>query len=249
MAGPIAIDTPDYQRGVTSAQKLLATVGAGVTNVTVGVPPNAETIIVTIPASLHPQQCSVQGVTTGIEYPGTLLLAAPATGGATTFFFDASQVMDEQLLITTTSLPTASWFVYADSGVHVVADLAKLTNSIGQQYVIPTVPSTATGDHPPNELQTFAAGFGSSGAVLNPPGGGKQYRLFALQLQPLAAGVFGAYVYSTGGNLMFSGTNGGAVVTYPLTGLPLGNNVGLSYTRIGAAGTEGGMVTYTTETI
>jgi hypothetical protein len=242
------IGTPDYQRGVVSAQALLATVPANTTTVTVGVPPNAETLIVTAPVAPITPTLYCVGVTTGLRYPGTPIPPAGAGYPGATYFFDASSALDSQVTFQFLIAPTHEWFVYSDAGVHITADLSKLANLQGIPYYIPSAPSTAAGDHPPNELSNVVFDSVASGTqILAAPGAGLRYRVFYVTLQ----------ANSTGQRMGMSGGSQGLVtansvsdivpvtVDFKPTGIPLPTNSAISVN--GTGGTTNGHIVYTKE--
>jgi len=201
-------DTPDYQRGVVSAQQLLATVAAGTAEVTVDVPPNAETLIVCVqeyPSSLF---IRAVGVTTGVVYPTAFCSTGDGIVTWQAQFFDCSSPLDSKVQITCATAPSQPWYVYSDAAVHVVidpisanaiggtgaanpggtvqvggtdgTDLRTLrTSEQGLPYAIPSPPGIDTGDRPPVELTWLTTtGLTVSTNVLSSPGAGKRYRLF-----------------------------------------------------------------------
>jgi len=127
------VDTPDYQRGVVSAQKLLATVADTDTSVTVGVPANAETIVVLAPGSLNPGDFTCKGATSGLDYPATPYGPSVTGADTTSIVFDVSAAVDVQVTITYGFAAAFVWYVYSDSAAHVVTSpyLARTQNQIG----------------------------------------------------------------------------------------------------------------------
>ena len=116
------VGTPDWQRGVISAQHLLATVAGGTDTVTVGVPPNAETIIVLAQTALLGTFSAV-GVTSGFNYPfGVSKNALADSDQANTFFVNVANCVDDQLVISFSSISGTDWYVYADQAAHVTFD-------------------------------------------------------------------------------------------------------------------------------
>jgi len=116
------IGTPDWQRGVVSAQKLLATVAAGVASVTVAVPSNCENLVIAFSVPLPGGAPVVQGVDTGVKYPVIPLnIVIPQKG----FNFLAVPVLSSQdasVTITFAGAPTSKWYVNSDSGSRIVVD-------------------------------------------------------------------------------------------------------------------------------
>lgn len=184
----MSIGTEDFSYGVISAQKMLATVPAGTDNVTVGIPPNAETLVVTYPEPAVNYYPRCHGTTTGYPYPG---VSTPAGGIASpyqTWFFDVSSALDSEVNIVFSQAPGIKWYVYADAQAHVLLDGTGAYDSIGVQYQAP-VPPSGTGIGPSfNELKLASGNFTASGAIIPAPGGGLRLRIFALQIQGNNAG-------------------------------------------------------------
>jgi len=202
-------DTPDYQRGVVSAQQLLATVAAGTDTVTVNVPPNAETLIVCVPLSPSTIRIRAVGVSTGIVYATAYGVTDDVVATWQTQFFDCSSPLDSQVEIICGSAPTGTWYVYSDAGVHVVFDpivastigepgptlpggavlvggdaagslRALAVNLQGLPYAIPSAPDIAAGDHPPNELLVASVvDVTALTVIVAAPGAGKRVRVFS----------------------------------------------------------------------
>jgi hypothetical protein len=246
----VAIDAPDYQRGVISAQKLLATVPAGTASVTVGIPPNAETLIVTAADMADGGTIYVQGTSTLYKYPGLRLPSQPHMTAALTWVFDISNSMDEQVNVVFTDAPGMIWFVYADSTAHVIADASTLKNTRGSMYVVPAVPSTAAGDHPVDELQCAVNGFGVNSTFIYSPGAGQRLRVFTLALANTTTTLTSQFIDSvTGGLLGFLQGVGPLVLPLPGQGYPLSADAALEV----QLGSGGGVVVatayYTVETV
>ena len=272
-------DTPDYQRGVVSAQQLLATVAAGTAEVTVDVPPNAETLIVCVqeyPSSLF---IRAVGVTTGVVYP----TAYCSTGdGIVTWqaqFFDCSSPLDSKVQITCATAPSQPWYVYSDAAVHVVidpisanaiggtgaanpggtvqvggtdgTDLRTLrTSEQGMVYTVPSAPDTAAGDHPPNELLTAHVQLTASGNAFAAPGAGLRYRIFAAAMSALASGLTG-WIYDLTATRLFltMGISGWAAQTYGPTGIALSADSAITFGLNSGTGTTDIIIVYTVETV
>lgn len=245
-----AIGQPDYQRGVSSAQLLLASVPAGTDFVVVGVPPNAETLVVVLESRVAGAECTCVGVTTGLDYPGLIVVGNAQTNDSISFFFDVTQVMDQQVRVTIPTASASSWFVYADAGVHLFADISNLRNFQGMQYVVPSAPGTDTLDHPPNELQYTSAGLNGSAALVASPGAGKRIRLFSAQMCNADVVVSG-YLFDTvvATPLIYANQGSGVAMTYGPTGVPLTANAGLSYHQDIGGGFMICIAVYTVETV
>lgn len=250
MAGPIAIDTPDYQRGVVSAQLLLGGGGPIDHSATVGVPPNAETLVVVVPGNtLTATRMGCAGTHTGATYP-VIPAYAPSHDYATTFFIDVTQTVDTEVEISGVEPGEQAWFVYADSGVHIVTDASGATTGVGQRYVVPSVPSVYAGDHPPNELTYHSAVFSAAGVMLPALLAGQRYRVFAAQLMLEAGTLVGYLGDSLSGEIFLIGGAGSpGQLSYPLTGLPLPATASINFFVATGAGTVAGMVVYTIENV
>lgn len=246
----MSIGTPDYTRGVVSAQKLLATVAAGTARVTVGVPPNAETLLVCCANGPSNGVLYVQGVTTLYLYAGVLFPEQQHIDTTTTWAFDVSSSMDEQVYVVFANAPTQEWFVYADAAVHVVGDASTLKNQNGAMYVIPSVPSGGAGDHPPNELSCTSNTFAAAGTLIPAPGAGQRIRLFAAQLMNYGtAGAWRLYDSSDTVTYLTCAESRSAELAYPLTGVTLPTNNALYCTLVTGGGSCRAMATYTVETV
>lgn len=248
------LDTPDYQRGIVSAQKLLATVTGGADTVTVTVPPNAETLIAIIPSAVYLTAYSCTGVTSGAEYPGVRLPPVKGGGSFSYVFFDISSAVDSQVDVYQGGGTASDWYVYVDAGVHITTDAtiaqaseqggesspliviqvggtdgtdlrAIRTDTNGQQFTVPVPPGTATGDHPPVELSTAYVYNGTGGNVLiTAPGAGKRIRLFFVQLIAATSGSV-AYLQNGAADRVYAyGTSQGMTAKVPLAGIPVPAN-------------------------
>lgn len=246
------IDTPDYQRGVVNAQALLASPAAGTGNVVIGVPPNAETIIVVVPSAPANSTVEVQGMTSLTNYPGVNIAASPNSHASNAWFFDISAAMDTQIKVIAIATPTAQWFVYSDAGVHMIADVSVAKTSLGTQYVVPVAPSALASDHPATELQV-AGGFlfASGSTVVAAPGVGKRLRVFYASVANETAGGRTFVEDSTGADILavaYSGSAGASNdVSFAPSGLPLPANAGI--TVVGSNATNNATVVYTVETV
>lgn len=250
MAGPIAIDTPDYQRGVVSAQKLLGSFPGSQLFATVGIPPNAESLVIITAEPVGVVAPNVVGATTGSVYAGVSLPSPPGSVGTFTGVFDISSAADSSVTIEWNGSPGSAWWAYADAAAHVVADLSKLVNRAGEQYVIAAAPSTAAGDHPPNELTYHSAVFSAAGVMLPALLAGQRYRVFAAQLM-LEAGTLVGYLGDSlsGEVFLIGGAGSPGQLSYPLTGLPLPATASINFFVATGAGTVAGMVVYTIENV
>lgn len=250
MGGPIAADTPDYQRGVVNAQKLLAAPSAK-SSVIVSPPPNTESMILIADQPSSPSDVVwCLGQTSSAYAPVYRLPAPNGVNFNGAWIFDVSSVIDSSYEVYYGNGSHTRWYVYADVAARLVVDGSKLTDLHGQQYVIPTVPSTLTGDHPPVELQQ-AAIYGSADTnFIAAPGAGKRLRLFYATLSFIPSGTGNAQLVGTvsGTNYILSQHPACPPVSYYPSGLPMAANDGL---RVGLSvgGTFASTVVYTTETI
>lgn len=250
MAGPIAIDTPDYQRGVVNAQKLLAHVTGIATSVIVGIPPNTETLVVTTFVHAVNQPITVTGQTTGVIYPSVPLYPNTVPGVWQTYWVDVSQSVDDEVEVQILGSSSLGWYVYADSGVHLIADVGGVRTLAGIPYTIPIAPSESAGDHPPVELQSFGGNFSANGNVLAAPGAGFRYRVFHASAVPVTGGSYFAELGNSAGGALFlfcSGIAGGQMSFYP-SGLPCGTNAPI-FIGFSAAGEVSVSLAYTTEVV
>lgn len=248
MGGPIAADTPDYQRGVVNAQKLLAAPSA-TPSVIVSPPPNTESMILIADQPSSPSDdVWCMGQTSAAYAPVYRLPASNGVNFNGAWIFDVSSVIDSSYEVYYGNGSHTQWYVYADAAARLVVDGSKLTDLHGQQYVIPTVPSTLANDHPPVELSYASATVGNGGVVLAAPGAGNRYRIFAAQIGNFTTSV-DASLYDSNGVIFCTAhsVNPSGWFTYPLTGIALPNN---SNVRLGAGGgTCTAVVVYTTEAV
>jgi len=175
------VDTPDWQRGVVSPQKLIGTFTALQTSGTVNLPPNCESIVVVGLGIGWLNFSSCIGTTTGVTYPASWM-NGDSLAISTFVVVSVSPALDPAVTITLTAAPAGGWKVVADAAIRQVIDLATSlaigielvaaplgrvivagTTAAGivrairmsltsEQYVIATAPGTGTGDHPPTEL-------------------------------------------------------------------------------------------------
>jgi hypothetical protein len=245
------VDTPDYQRGVTSAQTLLAHVTGGARLVTVGVPPSAETLVVlAYPGGNGGFEVQCIGQQSGINYPAVNAVAPFGTACVTTYF-DVSSVIDQTVLVTNQYATGAQqWWVYADSAPHVIATGVTATDSQGSQYVTCIAPSTAAQDHPPVELRVTTVPTATTAAVLGSLPVGERYRLFSLTVGPYN-GVNYGNVSATGpsGVLAFISQVGPSRTDYGPSGFALASGEGVNIAAGPGSAYVYGTVTYTIENI
>ena len=242
--------TPDWQRGVVASQKLLDFVAPGVHSAVVIVPPNAESIVVFGHGLASNATAQCLGITSGVPYVGVSVVGTPGGFGSVTWFFDVSQAVDSEVQVSVTGATPNGYYIYADAGIHLIADAANLRNAGGEQYVIPTVPNVASGDHPPNELQ-YASAFNTvGGTVLPAPGAGQRYRIFSAEIANYdSAGVWQVRDVQTSGPFLIGAGASAVVMTYGPSGLPLSNNAAVAVLLSAGGGTWFAILVYTLETI
>ena len=250
ITNPPNYGTPDWQRGSYSAQAELASVVGGQANVTIRIPPNAETIVVVAPVGPTGTVVTMQGLQSGIDYVGVLARGQSTSSGYWTFFFDASSVTDSQAQVSFSTAPSGRWYVYADAGVHVVGDASKTGNADGYQYVIPSAPGQLSGDHPTTELQYKSGLFAAAGILLPAPGANSRYRLFHTQL--IVYG--GTMVPVLQDSSVLTGFIGAApsnpgYVDYSPSGLPVSTNAAVELAVVAGAGNAIATCIYTMEAV
>lgn len=251
ISGPPQFGSPDGQRGITTAQKLLATTAPGTSSATVTVPPNAETIVVAVPLPPAGPKAVCQGVTTGFDYPGLSAPSQYSTPSHAEFLFDVSSALDAQVTITLQFSPARAWYVISDQGVRITADASKLTSRLGQQHIVPGAPSTLVGDHPPVELQSQSFyGITATTTILAAPGAAKRYRIFGAWAVNVGTGDTCLIEGTYNGNPCYLAAPGSGSPNFPLTGLALDANALVEVQVLfGSAGNYMGSVLYTTETV
>lgn len=248
MPGPIATDTPDYQRGVFNPQALLAEVPAGVASITVGIPANAETILITASGTPARPSVIVEGVGTLYKYAGVSLASNNWITSAPTWAFDVSSTVDQQVTVTLSLTPTEPWYIYADAAPRVTFDATVWTSQQGMQYIIPCAPNFLGSDHPPNELQVASGIFGATGLVINYAAVGQRYRLFATQIGSQGQAYTGYLTDTVSGEILAIGGQGnGGALALPVTGYPMSAHAGLQFNSWGGTGNMAVVVYYTTE--
>ena len=224
-------------------------------------------------------ESTVRGVSTNVVFPVVSVLSPPAAPPWWAEYADVSSAVDSEVTITLKITPERTWYVYGDAGVHLTLDpnlrsvnvqvgdatpsrglltllsdgidaVAPRSSEIGMQYTIPSVPSTAEGDHPPNELKFASAVLATSGVVVAAPGSGQRHRIFAAQVVPGANAIQGYLRDSLSGAAFCSGSNLGAgQLQYLPSGLPLYEDAAISYDILEGEGHQLVVVVYTTETI
>ena len=277
MASPI-VDTPDYQRGLVNAQKLLASTPGATHVLNVGIPPNAETLVISAPGTNNVTP-AVQGTTTSTFYP--VVPVPPAVIGLpamSMWLVDVSQALDATVTITFPNPLSATWYVYSDAGVRLTMDIAvgsavggsgqaeptgaMVVGGIGAHakmyawemteggagYVVPTIPSTAAVDHPPQELSYADAGFTATGTLVAAPPAGQRLRVFSMWLAVQTAGLLSTINFAGSDYLLVVPNTGAATQTIPGQGFPLPAAQPIGCFLSGAGQVYAG-VWYTTETV
>lgn len=138
------VGTPDWQRGIVTAGKLLATIPAGTTTETVTVPPNAQSLAVVLNYVDVQTYVDVKGSTTGRSYSGAWRPSeVPFSYADSFYYFAVASQLDAQVEIRLSTAPTSPWYVFSESGVTLV-DVAELVPTLqpdvnGSYYGITTV--------------------------------------------------------------------------------------------------------------
>jgi hypothetical protein len=246
----MSVGTPDWQNAVVSAQQLVETVPAATQIVTVGIPPNAESLIVMANQTTEPCTCEVVGMTTGAVYTGARTSAPYSAPAAKTYLFDVSSAADQNVRVQISPAANAPWTIYADAGTHVVADTSKLVNTRGQQYVIPTVPAVVAGDHPPNEVleaQAFAAATGT--VLVAQPGATSRLRIYSATIAyDNASGFASLAAIGSGGDIAYAIHGTTSTMVFPGQGFAYPANSGV-FIFSSAGGTAFATICYTIETV
>lgn len=246
----MSVDTPDYQRGVVAAQKLLATVPAGTDLVTVGVPPNTETLVVVggDPTSMATAMCF--DTANGVQYVGRRIQSPGLDPVNFTWFFDVSAAVNQQASVGLGGEPTAAWTVYSDAGTHVVVDVGRATDISGAQYVVPTAPSRFSGDHPPVELLRASIGVNVTSAILPAVAVNERYRLFSAQVVSATGSVSGLLLPTDGSAAVCrGGQSSPGYMSFAPSGLALPAAAGLNLVLDIGSGYLYGTVVYTLEAV
>lgn len=203
-------DTPDYQRGVVSAQKLLGTASSGSTSLTVGVPPNAETLLVVTDPGVTGESPSITGNTSGAMYPASHIGPTAQSGTMSIWAVAVSPPLDDSVTVSWANTPNGAWYVLADQGIRQTIDavLTRIATDVGGAppgmglalvvtngelsyslagspdgavYVVPQIPPPVSGGGPSNELLIVSSGIATAGVtLLGSPVGAQRYRIFAV---------------------------------------------------------------------
>jgi hypothetical protein len=228
---------------------LLGVVAGTDVSATVGIPPNAETVIVN-GTFVQEVTVSVVGVTTGAYYAGTKAYASAPGSASNTWFFDVSSALDTEVVVTLSETPVQPWYVYADAGTHLVADVSKVVDVVGRQLVVPQVPYTGLNGGPVVEVLVKSALLAANGAMLATPGLLRRYRLFSVQMASTTAASVSFMQDSIAGTTYCAlASPGNATTNIPAQGVPLGANAALDFTISAGAPTVAIVVMYTIETV
>lgn len=250
MSSTVPIDTPDHQRGVVSAQSLLASVASGVASVDVSIPPNVETLIVVIPNNAVDSSVTVTGTTTGLVYAGAVGSYNAAVEATPTYYFDVSAAVDPMVTVAASITPGQGWYVYGDAGVHIVADVSKRTSFAGISYTSLAAATDNADEAPPYELVAWPVAVSTTAVVVPRPGLTARYRVFGFQLSATVAGDGGTLSDDVSGNIFGAviGVGNVAMTFYP-SGIALETNAGINWTIIGSGAITRGVILTVAEAI
>ena len=123
--------TPDWQRGVVGAGKLLATIAAGTNTATVDVPPNAQTVLISYREFIINPAVTVVGVTSGLSYPGIQRTWQSGLGGDPVFLFSVLPALDAQVVVTWSGVLTVPTYIYSMTATEIV-DVPELAGLLVQ---------------------------------------------------------------------------------------------------------------------
>ena len=124
------IGTPDWQRGVVTPNKLLATIPAGTLTYDIDLPANANKIVIARKGSNFTGTITVTGTTSGIEYPGgEIPFANDATAGEF-LQFTVLPVVDSKVTLT-----FAGWTVTTEFYVYTTPDILAVSTPDALYYV------------------------------------------------------------------------------------------------------------------
>jgi len=243
------IDTPDYQVGVVNAQSLLANV-TDTTFAVVGVPPNTETLVVAFKAVELTVIVTAAGSVSGYIYPQRTIPSFDGGDLWITTYVDVSQAIDSTIDISISDSLVTQWYVYSDSAAHAVVVLGTRSDTLGQQYVIPSIPGTTAGDSPLTELSVASAAFTANGTLLSSAGGGQRFRIFSGQIAAFS-GTGNSYIYDaiTGQALIAGNSTGTGQITLPAQGYPLTPDAAIDFAIGSGTGEVLAIVYYTLESV
>ena len=133
----VNVGTPDWQRGIVTAGKLLGAFPYSQTSAVVNIPPNAESLIVVVPGSVSPGTLSAVGVTTSMQYPGTKRLGLGTFSTSSMFLFNVSSSLDAQITLSWSGFAEYDWWAYSDNASMIVdvPGVNALTQSAGYPQI------------------------------------------------------------------------------------------------------------------
>ena len=222
------VGTPDWQRGVASAQKLLGHFTSVDTAKTVGVPPNAETVVILTQLSTLAGNLVVTGHTSGQIYIWQVDFNVIAGVTWVQFYIDVSSSVDSQIDILFNTAPTADWWVYSDQAAHISFD------PIMQRIV-------SESNTPPGLFGVMSMGFDTVDAqFLAVDSGGRQIPMMCYESSgqvevltastPVLAAPAQGHLYLYGVDYMFSGAStGNDVINVFSSGVNTVCNIGCRY--------------------
>ena len=244
--------TPDWQRGVNSAQRLLVTAGGGSQLEQVSVPPNAQTIIVLASATPGLGTFEAAGVTTSFLYPVSQSIFKPGTEEFGAYFVNVANCIDTEITCTFSHAPGNTWYIYADQGVHInfdpfVANLLQLVGSppglygalaLGSDGTDARALSTDTNGRLIPLVPTLAAsGTGSVVGAIAAPASGKNY-IFGIDVLGISGGADSFTVTGNGGTIALLSTDQSSASAIPHDHVDLGGfpvTTGVDWTDAGGA--------------
>ena len=94
------IGTPDWQRGTVNAQKLIATIPGGTASAVVNLPANTTKIGIAQAGDNFTGTYLVQGNTSGLKYPETLVPGSSSASASSFSQFDVLSMIDTSVTIT-----------------------------------------------------------------------------------------------------------------------------------------------------
>lgn len=210
------VGTPDWQRGITTAQKLLATVPATTLTTTVGVPPNAETIVIVTSGPVGGNQVlTIKGSTSGQVYPWQVQFLTSGSQDYAQYYVDVTSVIDVELSITFTEAAAFTWYVYSDQAAHVVFD-PNMGLLVQEHAVPPGLWGVLVEGFDGTDAQFIATDTSGKLVISNPGGGGTPQLVNAKLVDEgtLAIGSDGV-----DGRVISTDTNGRQIPLVPTLGV------------------------------
>ena len=137
MSGPV-IGTPDWQRGVASAQSLMGSFTGSQSSEIVAVPPNAEILWVKLNyVTTSTLELTATGQTTSATYP-VYRLPSYFDTNTTDFVVVVASVVDERITLTWSSGPGGPWKVIAESSGRFIVDTTLSPAAATPGSLVPT---------------------------------------------------------------------------------------------------------------